>query len=462
MAKPDEFSRRDALKAGAAIASAPAILRAYAGSDAVKFGVIGVGGRGSYLVDRLAKLDTGRCVALCDVNQQALDESARKVSTNPRKYKDYRELLADKDVEAVIVAVPLYLHFAVTRDTLQAGKHVFCEKSLVFKADEVHALRALAAEHPKQILQVGLQRRYSIYFQSVKKMIDGGVLGNVTHMHAQWHRNPGWTMRPGGKDNPKNWRLFREYSGGLTAELASHHIDVADWFFGAHPEFVMGVGGLDFWKDGREVFDNIQLIYSYPGGRKLMYSAITTCQHLPILSSQRPEVGLVVMGTAGAVEMTLGSDSALPTALWFREPEPSNNAGPQKGMPIITPATEVDWNNDSFLSRESKLARRWLYDKGLMLPQEDRDPVDTELESFLSDVRSGNRPRADLEVGLADSTAVILSNIAMEENRRVYFKEMETMGLPAPPVPVIPKPSVQAAPAIVKPDAGAPNAEPKA
>jgi predicted dehydrogenase len=264
-------------------------------------------------------------------------------------------------------------------------------------------------------------------------------------------------MKPGGKDNPKNWRLFREYSGGLTAELASHHVDVADWFFGAHPEFVVGVGGLDFRKDGREVFDNIQLIYSYPGGRKMMYSAITTCQHLPILSSQRPEAGLVVMGTAGAVEMTLGSDNALPTALWFREPEPSNNAGPQKGMPIITPATEVDWNNDSFLSRESKLARLWLYDKGLMLPQEDRNPVDTELESFLDDVRSGKRPRADLEVGLADSTAVILSNMAMEENRRVYFKEIESMGLPAPPVPVTAKPVVPATPLVAKPAAAEPN-----
>jgi predicted dehydrogenase len=483
MSKPQnmvsDLSRRDALKAGAAIASAPAILKVYAANDAVKFGVIGVGSRGSYLVDHLAKLDTGRCVALCDLNQTALDETARKLSTHPRKYKDYRELLADKDVEAVVIAVPLYLHFAMTRDSLQAGKHVFCEKSLVFKADEVHALRTLAADHPKQILQVGLQRRYSVYFQSVKKMIDDGVLGTVTHIHGQWHRNPGWTMKPGGKDNPKNWRLFREYSGGLMAELASHHIDVADWFFGAHPEFVVGVGGLDFWKDGREVFDNIQLIYTYPGGRKMMYSAITTCQHLPILCSQRPEFGLVVMGTAGAVEMTLGSDNALPTALWFREPEPTTisaggekttttasaswaQAGPQKGIPIITPATQVDWNNDSFLSRESKLARRWLYDKGLMLPQEDRNPVDTELESFLSDVRSGDKPRADLEVGLADSTAVILSNIAMDENRRVFFKEIETMGMPAPPAPAAAKPSAQPVPAPTKPPATAPNTEPNA
>ncbi len=456
-----DLSRRDALKAGAAIASVPAILKVYAANDAVKFGVIGVGRRGSYLVDHLAKFDSGRCVALCDVNQKALDDNARKLSTNPRKYKDHRELLADKDVEAVVIAVPLYLHFAITRDSLEAGKHVFCEKSLVFKADEVHALRTVAADHPKQILQVGLQRRYSMYFQSVKKMIDDGVLGTVTHIHAQWHRNPGWTMKPGGKNNPKNWRLFREFSGGLAAELASHHIDVADWFFGAHPEFVVGVGGLDFWKDGRDVFDNIQLIYTYPGGRKMMYSAITTCQHLPILCAQRPEVGMVVMGTAGAVEMTLGNDNALPTALWFREPEPTatGGGGPQKGMPIITAATEVDWNNDSFLSRESKLARRWLYDKGLMLPQEERNPVDTELESFLSDVRSGNRPRADLEVGLADSTAVILSNIAMDENRRVFFKEIESMGLAAAPAPAA-KPSMPPAPATGKPPAAAPDTEP--
>jgi predicted dehydrogenase len=437
--KPKDFSRRDALKAGAAIASAPAMLQASAAGDAVKFGVIGVGARGSYLVDRLARLDGGRCVALCDLNQQALDETARKVSGNPKKYKDYRELLADKNVEAVLIALPLYRHFAVTSDSLQAGKHVFCEQTLVFKAEEVHALRKLAAEHPQQILQVGLERRYSVYFQSVKKMIDEGVLGTVTHIHGQWHRNPGWTMQPGGKDNPKNWRLFREYSGGLTAELAAHHIDVANWFFGAQPEFVVGVGGLDFRKDGRDVFDNIQLIYSYPGGRKLMYSAIGTSRHLPILCSQRPEVGLVVMGTAGAVEMTFGIDDAPPTALWFREPDG------QKGMPILTPATQVDWNNDSFLARESKLARSWLYEKGLILPQEDRNPVESELESFLNDVRNGKRPLADLEVGLADATAVILSNMAMDENRRVFFKEIESMGLPAPlppPVPVVATPPV--------------------
>ncbi len=452
-------SRRDVVKLGAAAgvvgvavsaankaAAAPGILKVHAGSEQIKYGLIGTGSRGTYLLDHLAGIDEGHCVALCDVNQDALDHAATVIKTSPKKYKDYRELLSDKEVEAVLIAVPLYVHFPVTRDALLAGKHVFCEKSLVFKPEEIHALRALAEQHSKQTLQVGLQRRYSIYFQSVKNMIDSGTLGNVTHIQAQWHRNPGWTMKPGGKDNPKNWRLFRQYSGGLTAELASHHVDVADWFFGDHPEFVLGLGGLDTWQDGRDIYDNIQLIFSYPKGRKLMYSAITTNQHLPILGSTRPEFGLIVMGTAGAVEMTLGSDNALPTALWYREPAPTllspgtqkteakagatfALAGPQKGIPILTPATEVDWKNDPFLARESKLARRWLYSKGIMTPEEDRNPIDTALVSFLSDARTGARPKADVEVGLADSTAVMLSNLCMDENRRVYFNEMDKMGL---------------------------------
>ncbi len=151
----------------------------------------------------------------------------------------------------MFVITPLFVHFPLTRDALLAGKHVFCEKCLVFKPDEVHALRALAEEHPKQILQTGLQRRYSYFYQTVKDMVDKGILGNVHHIHAQWHRNminkPSslWTMKPGGEKNIDNWRVYRSMSGGLTAELTSHQVDVSDWMFGSAPEFVMGLGSLD-------------------------------------------------------------------------------------------------------------------------------------------------------------------------------------------------------------------------
>jgi len=93
----------------------------------------------------------------------------------------------------------------------------------VFKPEEVHALRQLANERPKQILQVGLQRRYSKYYQTARQMIDKGILGKVTNVQAQWHRNtfsrdPWNRPLPSGlTDRFYNWRKYREFSGGLTA-----------------------------------------------------------------------------------------------------------------------------------------------------------------------------------------------------------------------------------------------------
>jgi hypothetical protein len=84
--------------------------------------------------------------------------------------------------------------------------------------------------------------------------------------------------------------------------------------------------------------------------------------------------------------------------------------------------------SEGFFNREVKFARRWLTAKGVMLQEEQRNPVDTELDSFFNRCRDGKRPLADLEVGLADSVAVILSNLAMDEERRVQFTEIEKMG----------------------------------
>jgi predicted dehydrogenase len=270
------------------------------------------------------------------------------------------------------------------------------------------------------------------------------MIGRVSHVYAQWHRSGGWSMKA---DKPKeqNWRLFREFSGGLTAELASHQIDVADWMIGSTPEFVVGVGGLDFVKDGRDVYDNIQLIYKYPKGERLMYSSISTNKHLSLFYSQRTEFGEMIMGTEGTIHITVGTDNEPALGLWFREPSGKATPAPatsrataasasltstgagQKGYPILLAKDQVG-DSDSFLAKEMKFARRWLYSKGVMVPEETKNPVDTQLESFFECVRTGKKPVADLEVGLADSTAVMLSNLAMDEGRRVYFGEIEKMG----------------------------------
>ncbi len=449
-------TRRDAVKiaggaavAGAAISQfgAPFIQKVRAANDKVQFGMVGTGSRGSYLLKHLKSIDAGRCVAICDIDETALNRGAETIGTNPQKFKDYRELLAQKNIDAVWVTTPLFMHFPVTRDVLQSGKHVFCEKSLVFKPDEVHGLRALAAQYPKQVIQTGLQRRYSVYYQTVKEMIDKGILGDVKHVHAQWHRNPGWTMKGDPKkDRMKNWRLFREYSGGLTAELASHQIDIADWMLGATPEFVMGLAGLDTLHDGRDIYDNEYLIFKYPNGKKMTFSSICTNSHLPLLNGTRTEMGELILGTQGAVHITVGDDTHPATAMWYPEPPKPQVAvaGDKKEAPYKAGATmvsaaggralpvllnkELPSNNDGFLEREMKFARRWLYQKGVLVPEEQKNPVDTELESFFDACRTGARPRADVEVGLQDSIAVMLANQSLDEGRKVYFNEIEKMG----------------------------------
>jgi len=460
MAENQDVTRRKFVKTAGAVAgvaatvvSAPAIRKVRAANDQVQYGFIGTGSRGQYLLKHINETDRGRCVAVCDIYEPNLTKGADEARSKPKMFKDYRELLSQKDVDCVYIATPLFQHFPVTRDALLAGKHVFCEKSLVFKPEEVHALRKLANERPKQVLQVGLQRRYSKYYQTARQMIDKGILGKVTNVQAQWHRNTfskdPWNkpVPAGTTDKAYNWRKYREFSGGLTAELGSHQIDVADWMFGVTPEFVVGVGGLNYVKDGRDVYDNIQLIFSYPQGQKLMYSAIGTNQHLTLFGGSRTQFGEVIMGTEGTIEITVGTDDEPAIGLWFTEPkkaevtsakgkkEPPAVAGAtlastgsgSRALPIILAKDQVT-ENDSFLQKEMKFARRWLASKGVMALEEDKNPVNSEIEGYFESVRTGVRPKADLEVGLADSAAVILSNLAMDEGRRVYFNEMDKMG----------------------------------
>lgn len=465
MPNHDDVTRREVVKlAGAAgIAAAavsridgfPAIQTVKAANDQVQFGMIGTGSRGSYLLKHLAKIDNGRCVALCDLQQDALDKGVKTIGTNPRTFKDYREMLAQKDVEAVFVTTPLFMHYPITTDALRAGKHVFCEKALVFKPEEVHGLKELKAQYPKQTLQTGLQRRYSKFYQAVKDMVDKGVLGQVKYIHAQWHRNmvnkPSslWTMKPGGDTNLANWRLYRKYSGGLVAELTSHQVDVADWMFGASPEWVMGYGSLNDLKDGRDVYDNVQLIYHYPNGQQLTWSGISTNQHSTLFNASRSEMGEIIMGTEGTIHLTVGEDVHHAVAWWYREPpkEATVEKGAKKEAAVAgatmvaggasrpVPLLFDDLNitgKESFIEKEMKFARRWLYSKGVMVQEEDTNPVDTELISFFTNCRDGQKPRADIEVGMADSVAVMLSNKAMDEGRKVYFNEIDKLGISAP------------------------------
>ncbi len=455
--KSSDVNRRSFVKtAGAATAAAaaltskgPFVRKAKGAETKIKYGWIGPGSRGYRLLERhMQHIDLGECVAICDIYEPNLKQAVELFGGKPTPYTDYRKLLDDPNVEAVFITVPLFVHYPVTKAALEAGKHVFCEKSLVFKPSEVHGLRALHEERPNQVIQVGLQRRYSKFYRAAKKLIDDGAIGKVTHIQAQWHRNTSWRRKATPEmEEQINWRLYRKYSGGLCAELMSHQVDIADWFIGAHPTSVMGVGGLDYWKDGRDIYDNIQLIFEYPGGEKLQYSSVTTNRHLEGRRVPGDGCREVILGTDGAIELTL-----IPygEGMWFRDPmkekmgEGAANAGggawkagatvgadtaeQGDGFPIVPEFRDPKEGDMSFVEKEITYAKLWAYNKGIMMPKEEKDPEYAELESFLMDVRDGGTPMSNVDVGLQDSIAVMLSNLCMDEQRKIYFSEIEEMG----------------------------------
>jgi len=432
MEKEQDVTRREFLKTAAAAAAvtalpgAPAILANPGPSDAVPYGIIGTGTEGCTLLRFLSTIPEGRCLANCDIYPPNLKKGVETIKSNPRTYGDYRELLDQKDIEAVVIATPLNLHAKMVIDALDAGKHVFVEKTMYFKEEEGDQIRKALAEHRKQVLQVGLQRRSSVLYNVAMQMIRKGAIGKVMFVRAQWHRNNDW-RRP--VPDPKferliNWRMYREYSGGLLAELASHQIDVANWAIGAEPVSVVATGGIDYWKDGRETCDNVEAIYEYPGGQKLLWSSILYNDHFGFDEQ--------IMGDQGTLIITIGK------GLYYREKiakattrggKETRRAGAtvseeaqQKGIPIFP---EKGNGPEGFLDRELKYAKRWLASMGIYEYEEPHDPWYSEMVNYLASVREGKPVVAPLAIGVSDALGVIYGNRAVDTGQKVFWPKKQ-------------------------------------
>jgi len=434
MKKDSEVTRREFLKTAAAaatsalpVATAPAVIADPAPADAVRYGIIGTGTQGCTLLKFLTTVPEGRCLATCDIYPPNLKKGVETIGGNPETYEDYRQILDRKDLDAILISAPLYLHARMTTDALQAGKHVFIEKSMFFKEEEENFIRQAAGAHSKQVLQVGLQRRSSVLYNVAMKMIRSGALGKVTFVRAHWHRNNDW-RRP--VPNPQyerliNWRMYREYSGGLMAELASHQIDIANWAIGAEPVSVIGTGGIDYWKDGRETNDNVQAIFEYPGGQKLVFTSILSNAHYDFQEQ--------IMGDQGTLEITIGK------GMYFRENVAKATPGgekeawwagatvretaAQKGIPIFP---EMVQGNEGLWDRELRHARHWLASMGIYEYEEPHDPIWNEMKNFFASIRENKPVAATLDVGAADALAVIYANRAVDSGQKVFWPKKAT------------------------------------
>lgn len=268
--------------------------------DRVRLGVIGTGDRGRALIQNINKTRNCTVAAICEPYAPHMERARALVPAGTRTFTDHRAMLDAGGFDAVVIATPLDLHARHTLDALDAGVHVWCEKAMARTIQDCSAMVAQARGRGK-ILQIGHQRLFNPTYLNALKRAKAGEIGTITQIRASWHRNRSWRrpLPPGTNlDRELNWRLYRDRSAGLMTELATHQLQVANWFMDGVPTRVMGSGSICFWKDGREVFDHVALVYDYSDGRKTIYSSL--------LNNARYGCEEQIQGSTGTIEPELG------------------------------------------------------------------------------------------------------------------------------------------------------------
>jgi predicted dehydrogenase len=373
--------------------------------EQVRLGIIGPGSRGQELMRTFLRVPGVRFTALCDVYEPRFAE-ARQITGEPTpSYHDYRELLAAKDIDAVVVATPLSLHAQQVIAALESGRHVYGEKSMAFTVKECDDI-VDAATRTGRFYQVGVQYHYATWYRETLRQIRAGKLGKITQICAYWHRNGDWRRPVPDPHDTKlerliNWRMYRESSIGLLAELGSHHIAFANEIIGSAPESVVGSGGIDYWKDGRETHDNVQVAYRYPGGQTLTFSAITT--------NALEGAQIRVYGTEGSAVLTEGDAMLYSEAKKLKASVVTQvliNHGVMTGASYMP---EMPYRGNG---------------EAVPLPKDvEENAVLEACQAFVRSVATNQKPEADEHLGWGEAVAVILGDQAIREGKRIWFKD---------------------------------------
>ena len=243
----------------------------------VKFGVIGCGYHGRDILGTLAVLPNAPIVAICD-HYGAFLRRAGRTAPDAKRYENYKDLLADENVEAVVIATPSHQHKDIVIDALKAGKHVYCEAPLASSIEDARAIALAAKNTPKQNFQAGLQYRSDPQRHFLVDFVSTGSWGHSVFARAQWHKKTSWKRAAPSNERQReiNWRLNGKISSGIVGEIGIHLLDANNWFLSGRPSAVSGFGSNILWKDGRDVPDTAQVTLEYPSGVQ-SYVDITLC-----------------------------------------------------------------------------------------------------------------------------------------------------------------------------------------
>ena len=414
----NKLTRRDFLQQFGAIMGTTALFASYpwleglseenvraSKGERLRVAVIGPGSRGQYHIGLLNSNPKVEITYLCDDYEPNL-KAASEMAPKAKLCSDYREVLDSPEVDAVVIATPLHLHKVMAIDAMNAGKHVFCEKSICMTCQDTLDVYNKYKESGL-VFFTGQQRLYDPCYIKAIEMIRSGMFGDIQNIKTFWYRNGSWRRDVPSPELERkiNWRLYRDYSLGLMTELACHQVQMGTWIWKDIPETVMGSGTISFWKDGREVEDNVGVIYTYKDGKRMSFDSV--------ISNKFYGLEEQILGDKGTIEPEVGK-------YYFEQTPPMpgflqmiNNLEQDLFMSI--PLAGPSW--------DPEIARK---NSGEYILGHKRDYFDGTpflMDAFVEASISGVQPAQIAEEGYYATILSLLGQQAIDEKRIITFPE---------------------------------------
>jgi predicted dehydrogenase len=408
------MNRRDFLQtvSASALASTPLARAATPAVKPVRLGVIGPGSRGQEDLRQFLRVPGVSVEAICDIYPPRYEQVNRIAGKTVPAVANYKDLLARTDIDAVLIASPVACHAEHVIAAAQSGRAIFGEKALGFTVEDNRRI-VDEVTRSKVLFQIGHEYRYASWVLESMRRVQAGQIGRPTHIYAYWHRNGSWRRSvlspdPDGKlEHLINWRLYRETSGGLGTELGSHHIDMANWVFGEQPESVLGTNSICTYNDGRTVGDNVQLVFNYSEGRRLVFSSLT--------DNAKSGCELWIYGTEGSVQITIED------ATFYYEKSKTSNALSADRSENKTVVERGVVTGASY-STAGEMPYRGPGEK--VVTPTNEDPTLSSVRSFVEAVRGEHGIDADVHVGFRAGIACSVAHDAVFAESRMAIPKL--------------------------------------
>ncbi len=395
-----EMNRREFVGTAAAAAAPIVSNRVLGANDRVVVGIIGSGGMGRGHMKRF--LNAGaEWAAVCDVYEPNMNQGLQIAGPKARGYKDHREVLDRKDIDAVLIATPEHWHHDHLIDAVHAGKDAYCEKPMSWSIKQ-GANMVKEVQKSDRIVQIGMQRRSSPVIQEIRRIIQEGALGNINMVRAEWwwnvaalNRDPkieadklDWARFVGpARKQPfepvryRYWRYFWDFSGGNMTDQGTHLMDVIQWCMNADRPVSAVCYGNVYWLQPAETPDTFSAVFEYP--------KFTATWTLCYSNSFQKGWAIVFQGQKGTIELSEQG--------YRMYPEP--------------------WH-------ATQSYARWQVPEGMkeVMPGGVTDTM-PHIQNFLECVKSRKQPNATVEVGHSAVRPLHLANIAHHKKSRAVLAE---------------------------------------